>query len=322
MAKYILKRILAMIPVMLGVSLLVFVILDMAPGDAATNILGDYAEAEELEALREEMGLNDPLLVQWARYVIGIVTRGDFGTSYRTGQSVTSSILERYPTTLLVAGLGVFFTALLGIGLGIISAIKQYSIWDNLATVVGMIGVSMPSFFVGLVLIILFSQVWGILPASGYKHWYNYIMPIITISFGSMASQMRMTRSSMLEVMRQDYVRTARAKGQNERVVVLHHELKNAMINIITIIGTQAAILLGGSIIVEQIFGVPGVGNLMMTSINFRDYPMVRGCVLLMALTFSVMNLVVDLIYAAVDPRIRSQFAGKKKIKTKEEKKA
>lgn len=315
MLKYILKRILAMIPVMLGVTLLVFVILNMAPGDAATNMLGDYAEEAELEALRDELGLNDPLLVQWGRYVWNIVAHGDFGTSYRTGQSVTTSIFERYPTTLLVAGLGVVFTALLGISLGIISAVKQYSIWDNLATVIGMVGVSMPSFFVGLVLIILFCQVLGILPASGYKHWYNYIMPIMTISFGSMASQMRMTRSSMLEVMRQDYVRTARAKGQSEKKVVLHHQLKNAMINIITVIGTQAAILLGGSIIVEQIFGIPGVGNLMMTSINFRDYPMVRGCVLLMALTFSVVNLLVDLIYAAVDPRIRSQFAGKKKRK-------
>ena len=319
MAKYILKRILAMIPVMLGVTLLVFIILDMAPGDAATNMLGDYAETSELEALREELGLNDPLLVQWGRYVWNIVSKGDFGTSYRTGQSVTSSILERYPTTLLVAGLGVVFTALLGISLGILSAVKQYSFWDNIATVFGMIGVSMPSFFVGLVLIILFCQILGWLPASGYKHWYNYIMPIITISLGSMASQMRMTRSSMLEVMRQDYVRTARAKGQTERVIILRHQLKNALINIITVIGTQAAILLGGSIIVEQIFGIPGVGNLMMTSINFRDYPMVRGCVLLMALTFSVVNLLVDLVYAAVDPRIRSQFAGQKK-KKKEEK--
>ena len=158
MAKYILKRILAMIPVMLGVTLLVFIILDMAPGDAATNMLGDYAETSELEALREELGLNDPLLVQWGRYVWNIVSKGDFGTSYRTGQSVTSSILERYPTTLLVAGLGVVFTALLGISLGILSAVKQYSFWDNIATVFGMIGVSMPSFFVGLVLIILFIQ--------------------------------------------------------------------------------------------------------------------------------------------------------------------
>ena len=315
MAKYIMKRILAMIPVMLGVTLLVFIILDMAPGDAATNMLGDYAEAQELEALRDELGLNDPLLVQWGRYVWNIVSKGDFGTSYRTGQSVTTSILERYPTTLLVAGLGVVFTDLLGISLGILSAVKQYSIVDNIATVFGMIGVSMPSFFVGLVLIILFCQILGWLPASGYKHWYNYIMPIITISLSSMASQMRMTRSSMLEVMRQDYVRTARAKGQTERVVILRHQLKNALINIITVIGTQAAILLGGSIIVEQIFGIPGVGNLMMTSINFRDYPMVRGCVLLMALTFSVVNLIVDLIYAAVDPRIRSQFAGQKKRK-------
>lgn len=315
MAKYILKRLLAMIPVILGVSLLVFVILDFAPGDAATNILGEYAEEAQLEELREELGLNDPILVQWGRYVVNIVTKGDFGSSYRSGKSVTLSIFERYPTTLLIAGLGIVCTTVLGISFGILCAVKQYSLLDNLLTGIGMIGVSLPSFFIGLVLVYFFCYILKLLPASGYDHWYNYIMPIITISFSSMASQMRMTRSSMLEVMRQDYVRTARAKGQNERVIILHHELKNALIPIITIIGTQAAILLGGSMIVEQIFSIPGVGTLMIDAINFRDYPMVRGSVILMAVTFSVVNLAVDLIYAAVDPRIKSQFAGNKKRK-------
>ena len=313
MLKFIVKRILTMIPVVLGVSLLVFVVLEMAPGDAAESILGEYADEQNLEALRDEMGLNDPLLVQWGRYVSDIVLKGDLGTSYKTGMSVTQSIFERYPTTMLMAFLGVIVTALLGITTGIISAVKQYSIWDNLATVFGMIGVSMPSFFSGLVLVFIFAQKLQWLPASGNYGWSYYILPVLTISLTSCATQMRMTRSSMLEVMRQDYIRTARAKGQTERKIILHHQLRNALISIITVIGTQAGILLGGTMIVEQIFAIPGVGKLLMDSISYRDYPMVRGGVLLLALSFSIVNLLVDLVYAAVDPRIRSQFSSGQK---------
>ncbi|MCD8329245.1 MAG: ABC transporter permease, partial [Lachnospiraceae bacterium] len=301
MGKFILKRVLTMIPVLLGVSLLVFVVMSVAPGDPAVIIAGDYVDESVLEETRESMGLNDPLLVQWFNYVKDIVTKGDFGTSWKTGKSVTTSIFERYPTTVLVAILGAFFTAVLGVSVGIISAVKQYSIWDNLATVVGMLGVSMPNFFTGLVLVFFFSNRLKLLPASGNNSWLCYIMPIITIAFSSAASQMHMTRSSMLEVMRQDYIRTARAKGQSERKIILHHELKNAMIPIITTIGSQFGILLGGSMIVEQIFSLPGVGKLMMDSISYRDYPMVRGCLLLLAFSFCVVNLLVDIAYAVVD---------------------
>ncbi len=319
MTKFIVKRVLTMIPVLLGVSLLVFVILSLAPGDPAVIIAGDYAEESILEQTREDLGLNQPLLVQWFNYVKDIVTKGDFGVSWRTGKGVTAEILDRFPTTLLVALLGAFFTAVLGIGTGIISAVRQYSIWDNLATVIGMVGVSMPNFFTGLLLVFVFAQRLKILPASGNEGWEYYVLPIITIAFSSCASQMRMTRSSMLEVMRQDYIRTARAKGQSERKVVLHHQLKNAMIPIITVIGQQFGILLGGSMIVEQIFSLPGVGKLMMDSINYRDYPMVRASLLLLAFGFCVVNLLVDIAYAVVDPRIRSQFAKSKKKKAKEE---
>ena len=318
MIKFIIKRILTMIPVMLGVGLLVFIVLDLAPGDAAQSMLGEYADPASLEALREEMGLNDPLLLQYGKWVWNIVSKGDLGTSYRTGASVTQEIFNRYPTTMLVALLGVLFTALVGIATGIVSAVKQYSIWDHLATFVGMVGVSMPSFWTGLMLVLIFAQKLGWLPASGNFGLEYYILPIITISFTASASQMRMTRSSMLEVMRQDYIRTARAKGQNEGKVILHHQLRNALIPIITVIGTQAGILLGGTMIVEQIFAIPGVGKLLMDSINYRDFPMIRAGILLLAVSFSVVNLLVDLMYAMVDPRIRSQFSsGSKRKKVK-----
>jgi len=306
-----------MIPVLLGVSLLIFVLLELAPGDAAQTILGDYAEPERVEALREDMGLNDPLLVQYFRFLRDMVLEGDLGTSYSTNRPVLETIMERYPMTIQVSVLGVILTAILGVATGLVSAVKQYSWLDNLATVIGMVGVSAPTFFTGLLLIFVFAQRLGILPASGSYGPEYFILPIITISFSSCASQMRMTRSSMLEVMRQDYVRTARAKGQHEHKIILHHELRNAMVPIITIMGTQAGVLLGGAIIVEQIFSIPGVGKLLIDSINARDYPMVRGGVLFIALSFSVVNLLVDIMYTAVDPRIRSQFGAKRKKKVK-----
>ena len=308
MARYILKRIISMIPVLLGVSLLIFILLEMAPGDAAQSILGEFASEESLEALREEMGLNDPLLVQYFRFMKDLILKGDLGNSYQTGRPVLDTILERYPMTMLVALLAVVATALLGVATGLLSAVRQYSWIDNLATVVGMIGVSAPSFFTGLLLIFIFSSKLGWLPASGSYGPKYFVLPILTMAIGSCASQMRMTRSAILEVMRQDYIRTAKAKGQSERVIIFHHELRNALTPIITVIGQQAGVLLGGAMIVEQIFSIPGVGKLMIDSIGTRDYPMVRGGVLFVALSFSVVNLLVDLAYSLVDPRIRSQF--------------
>ena len=312
MANYIWKRILMMIPVLLGVSLFIFVLMDLAPGNPALQVLGEDADPQAIAAFNAEHGLDKPLPVQWLNYISGILTRFDFGTSYRTGKPVWNDIAARYPTTALVAVLGVGLTALIGITTGIISAIRQYTAWDTMATVFGMIGVSMPSFFTGLVLIYCFSQKLGWLPASGNFGWKYYILPTLTISLTSCARVMRMTRSSMLEVQRQDYIRTARAKGQEERKVVLHHQLKNALIPIINVIGTQIGVHLGGSMIVEQIFSIPGIGKLMVDSIGYRDYPMIRACVLLIAFTFSLVNLGIDIVYAAADPRIYAAFSGGK----------
>lgn len=315
MARYIGKRVLTMIPVLIGVSLLIFLLLELAPGDAAQSILGDYASEESLNELREEMGLNDPLIVQYGRFMKDLLLKGDLGNSYQTGRPVLETILERYPMTILVAILAVIATALLGVTTGLLSAMKQYSWIDNICTVIGMIGVSSPSFFTGLILIFIFSGKLGWLPASGSYGPQYFILPIITMAFGSCASQMRMTRSAMLEVMRQDYIRTAKAKGQGDKKIVFHHELRNALVPIITVIGQQAGVLLGGAMIVEQIFSIPGVGKLMIDSIGTRDYPMVRGGVLFIALSFSVVNLLVDLAYSTVDPRIRSQLVHQSKKK-------
>lgn len=304
-----------MIPVLLGVTLLVFLLLQMAPGDPAQIILGEDATKEEIEELRNEMGLNDPILIQFGRYVVKLVAEGDMGNSYRSGKPVLKSILERYPTTITLAVFGTVIMLVIGIPIGIISAVKQYSWLDNISVAIGMVGVSMPTFWLGLMLILIFSVKLRMLPASGFYGPAYWILPAATIGFHAAASLMRTTRSSMLECIRQDYVRTARAKGQKEIVVTVHHVLRNAMIPIITVAGMQFGVSLGGAMVVETIFAIPGLGKFIIEAINARDYPIVQGGVLMIALSYSVVNLLVDLLYAAVDPRIKSQFGGKHKVK-------
>jgi len=315
MVKYVLKRLLMMIPVVLAVILLLYVLLTLAPGDPARIILGEDAAQELVDAKREELGLNDPILIQYGKYVAGIMTKGDFGNSYSTGKPVANALLERFPTTIGLAVSGLLVMSLIGIPIGIISAVRQYSWIDNISVAVGMIGVSMPNFWLGLVLIMFFSLKLGWLPASGFYGPAYWILPAITVGVNSAATLMRTTRSSMLECVRQDYIRTARAKGQKENVVVMHHALRNALIPIITVLGMQFGILLGGAVVIESIFSIPGLGKYIVDSIQTRDYPVVLGGVVLMAICFSLVNLAVDLLYTAVDPRIKTQFQGKKKRK-------
>lgn len=317
MIEYIIKRILMMIPVLIGVSLLVFSLLHFAPGDPARIILGDDAPVEAIEAKREELGLNEPFLVQYVKYVTKIVTKGDLGNSFKSNRPVTEVILERYPTTLKMAGCCILMMVVMGLPIGIISAVKQYSLIDNLAVTIGLVAVSMPNFWLGMVLIIIFSVKLKWLPASGFYGWNYWIMPAMTVGFSNAASLLRTTRSSVLECIRQDYVVTARAKGQKEYVVILHHVLRNALLPILTVIGISFGIMLGGAIVTEQIFSIPGIGKLMIDSINSRDYPVVQGAVLLVALSFSLANLIVDIMYSIIDPRI--QIKGAKKIKGAEE---
>lgn len=313
MIRYILKRILMMIPVLLAVSLLIFTLLHFAPGDPARIMLGSEAPEEAVEQLREDMGLNDPFLVQYGRYMVNMILHGDLGDSYTTGQPVITTLLERYPVTIKLALCCMAMMLLLGLPVGIISAVKQYSLLDNISVTIGLIAVSMPNFWLGLVLIMFFSLKLHWLPASGFYGWQYWILPAMTVGFSNAASLLRTTRSAMLECIRQDYVDTARAKGQNEWRTIMHHVLGNAWIPILTVIGMTFGRLLGGAIISEQIFSIPGLGKLMIDSINSRDYPMVQGGVLMLAFTFSLMNLLVDILYTFIDPRLKSQFAVRKR---------
>ncbi len=308
MHRFILKRLLLLIPVLLGVSLLVFAIMSFTPGDPAQLILGENAPPEAVAELREEMGLNDPFVLRYARFV-GNAMVGDLGQSYTSGRDVFDEIFSRFPNTLILAALGVIIAVLIGIPVGIISATRQYSMIDSGSMIFALLGVSMPNFWLGLMMILLFSVNLGWVPSGGYSDWSSLIMPAITLGTGSAAIITRMTRSSMLEVIRQDYIRTARAKGVAENVVINQHALKNALIPVITVIGLQFGYLLGGAVLTETVFSWPGVGRMMVDAIRQKDAPTVLGTVVFLATTFSLVNLFVDLLYGFVDPRIKSQYA-------------
>ncbi|MBO9482915.1 MULTISPECIES: nickel ABC transporter permease [Gammaproteobacteria] len=308
MHRFILKRLLLLIPVLLGVSLLVFAIMSFTPGDPAQLILGENAPPEAVAELREEMGLNDPFLLRYARFV-GNAATGDLGQSYTSGRDVFDEIFSRFPNTLILAALGVVIAVIIGIPIGIISATRQYSMIDSGSMFFALLGVSMPNFWLGLMMILLFSVNLGWVPSGGYSSWSSLIMPAITLGTGSAAIITRMTRSSMLEVIRQDYIRTARAKGVAENVVINRHALKNALIPVITVIGLQFGMLLGGAVLTETVFSWPGVGRMMVDAIRQKDAPTVLGTVVFLATTFSLVNLLVDLLYGFVDPRIKSQYA-------------
>lgn len=308
MFKYILKRLLYLIPVLLGVAFIVFTLLYITPGDMARNALGPSASEAAVEALRQEMGLNDPFLIQFGRYLKNLIFNFDLGYSYITRSDVTSEIMSRAGATLRLAASSITFAVIIGVPVGIISAVRQYSIFDNITMIAALIGISMPVFWLGLLLIILFSVNLGWFPSSGYSTPVHMVLPMVALGAQSVSVIARMTRSSMLEVIRQDYIQTAKAKGQKRNVVIWKHALKNALIPIITITGTQFGQLMGGAVMTEVIFSIPGIGRLMVDSIMKRDMPMVLGCVLFVAFTFSLVNLIVDILYTYVDPRLKTQY--------------
>ncbi|SCY54363.1 nickel ABC transporter permease [Desulfoluna spongiiphila] len=308
MLGYILRRCAMLIPVILGVVFIVFVMMYVTPGDPARMVLGEQAPQEDVDNLRAEMGLDDPFLFQFGRYVYKAVVHGDIGRSYITKRPVWDELMTAFPITLKLSALAMGIALLVGIPCGIVTAVKQYSIFDNIVTLFALIGISMPVFWLGLLLILLFTVKLAWLPPSGFDSLAAMVMPAVTLGLQSVAIITRMTRSSMLEVVRQDYIRTARSKGQKESVVIRKHALPNALVPVVTIAGIQFGILLGGAVLTEIIFSIPGLGRLMVSSIEMRDYPMVQGGVLFIALAFCLVNLGVDLLYAWLDPRIKSQY--------------
>ena len=311
MLKYILKRLLALIPVLLAVSVLVFLMVHMMPGDPAIALAGGEATEEELENIRASYGLDKSLPEQYFTYMNKIL-HGDLGTSYRTQRPVAQELLIRYPNTMKLACSAIVIAVVGGAGIGILSATKRYTIFDNASMLTALVGISIPEFYLGLMLMLIFCVRLDLLPISGGTGPINMILPAITLSFKPLAQIARMTRSSMLEVIRQDYIRTARAKGQTEAKIITKHALKNALIPVITVIGIQFASGMSGAVVNEQIFAIPGIGKMMVDAIKARNYPVVQGGVLIIALLFSILNLIIDLLYAFVDPRIKTQYARKK----------
>ncbi len=307
MLKYIGRRLLMMIPVLLGVILVVFSLMYITPGDPVDSLLGDSATPEAREALREELGLNGGYFQRLYNYITRLL-RGDMGLCYATKQNVFDRIKQTFPNTVKLASISVGLAVVIGLSFGIISAVKQYSIFDNVAMWVSMILNAMPTFWEGLLLMLLFCIRLKWFPASGFSTVKQMILPAFTLCTHSAAAITRMTRSSMLEVIRQDYISTARAKGQTEWNITMKHALKNALIPVITTIGIQFGHLLGGAVLVESIFAISGVGKMMVEAIKARNHPVVQGGVLVIALAFSLVNLGVDILYAFVDPRIRSQY--------------
>ena len=317
MVKYIVKRILILIPILLAVSFVVFAILSFIPSDAARIMLGPNAPQEAVDSLRESLGLNDPFLVRYGNYMLSAL-QGDFGNSYRSGQPVFDEILVRFPVTLKLAFFSILTVTVFGIFLGVISAVKQRTVIDAVLTVLSMLAAAVPSFWLALMMMLLFASYMGFLPTYGIESWKSYIMPVIALSMPGMAELTRMTRSAMLETIGQDYVRTARSKGLKEMLVMLRHALKNALMPIITVIGSNFGSLLGGSVVIETVFSLPGLGNLIVTSIRSKDDPMVMAGTLFIALIFCLVLLAVDVAYAVIDPRLRTRYVRQPRWRRKE----
>ena len=314
MRRYVVRRLLLLVPVLLGVSVIIFMVLHLSPGDPAEIMLGSQATQADLERLRAELGLTEPLYVQYVHW-LGLVVRGDLGRSIWMKRPVLGEVLGRFKATLILTGAGLLLSTVIGLALGIASAVRPNSLLDRLSAVASLFGASMPVFWLGIVLMVIFALWLGWLPASGMFAPYgggdlrdllvHLALPAVTLAAASVTIIARLTRSTMLETLGQDYIRTARAKGVVERAVVLRHGLKNALIPIVTVVGVQAGYLLGGAVLTETVFAWPGVGTLMVQGILARDFPLVQGCVLVVALSFVLINLVVDLLYAWLDPRIR-----------------
>lgn len=296
-----------MIPVIIGVTIIIFLIMALSPGDPARLVLGEMASEESVANWREAHGLNDPLPIRYVNYMKNML-KGDLGTSYANGRSVATEISSRFPITLRLAIVGMIVALVIAIPLGIVSAVKQYSLIDGFATIFGMLGIALPSFWVALMMILLFSLKLNWLPSGGIEGWQSMVMPAISIGFGCCANIMRITRSSMLEVIRTDYIRTAKSKGVKKRDIIGKHALRNVLIPVITVAGLQFGAMMGGAVIAETVFSWPGVGTYMISSIKAKDTPAVMGSIICFCIAFILVNLLVDLVYGYIDPRIKSSY--------------
>jgi peptide/nickel transport system permease protein len=305
---YVLKRILLTIPILFAVVFLVFTIMYFTPGDPARTMLGVEATPEAIEALRHKLGVDQPFFPRFMSYITNIVTKFDFGVSYRTMQPVAQELLVRFPTTLQLAVTSIVVSATFGVSIGVLAAIRQYSKLDISLTVLALFFAAIPGFWLALMLILIFAVRLGWLPTSGFGTWKHMILPTITLSIGGIAGIMRITRSAMLETIRQDYIRTARAKGVVEKVVIWRHAIRNALMPVITVLGLEFAGLLGGAIIAETIFNVPGVGAYVVAGIREKNAPVVLSSTILLASTFCLIVLILDIIYALIDPRVKARF--------------
>lgn len=305
MTQYIIRRFILAVPVVLGVATLVFFMLHLIPGDPIAYFMSQQSMTDvQINTIRERLGLNDPLHLQYVKFM-GRILQGDLGRSLRGGRAVSDLIAEQFPYTLQLAAWGLLMASSLGFAIGVVAGIK-YNTWlDNLVMTLSVAGVSIPDFWIGLMMIFFFSVRLRWLPSSGVGSWKHTIMPVIAVGVAQMAVIARMTRSNLIEVLRQDYIRTARAKGLQDRWVILRHALKNALIPTITIIGVQLGRLLAGAVVIETVFARPGIGNLTVHGIIDKDFPIAQGCILFTACIYVVSNIVVDVSYAYLDPRIK-----------------
>lgn len=308
MWKFIVKRVLLMIPIILGVTLVVFTIIYFTPGSPGELLAGTSQDQVVIDQINHELGFDLPYHVRYFNFLKGIVTKFDFGTSYVSQRPVLSEIMTRFPRTLTLAFFSMISTAIVGISIGILSAVKQYSLIDYSSTVVSMFFSSMPSFWIGMMLLLWVAMNFTWFPINGVTTWRGYILPCIALTFCNAAPLMRLTRSAMLETIRSDYIRTARAKGALEKRVIWKHALKNALLPVVTNIGNNFRALLGGSVITETVFVIPGLGSYVISAIRSKDVPVVMGCTLFMSATFLIVILLTDILYAYIDPRVKAKY--------------
>ena len=312
MSRYILKRILLMIPIVVIVTMLIYCILNTNTDSILYSIAGLDAKAEVIEQLKVEMGFDKPVVVRYFKYLYNVVVHQDFGTSYIGNRPVFDDIMGKLPVSIRVSFNAMLVSTLIGIPVGIISAVKQYSILDRVCLVVSTFISAVPAFWLSMMLILGFAVKLRMFPTSGIDSWVGYVLPAFGLGLPYAASQMRYTRTAVLETIRSEYVDTARSKGVPEQKVIMKHALKNAMLPVITVVGTTFGALIGGSVVTETLFALPGIGSYMMAGINSRDVPIVCGTIIVQATIFSVVVLATDLLHAAIDPRIKARYAKKK----------